>query len=315
MKADRRCIRCCAIFTKPFYLRRHLARKTSCAPILEEADLSEEVLEDPDLAKKRCRFCGRVYSSYTSMRRHVRTSCRIAPNEKNGDAGMEVLYEHTVRRQEARIAALEAQNAEMLALMKQLAAPGGGASGVLGPGPSTATIQAGEVGIVATDHAVVAVDNSKKIVINVFGQEGLGHVTAERIRSILDEALRAAALPAAAAAAVLKTAMAVFSDSEYPENLTCFLPNKKTNDALVHAEGGWDVQPTQLVLALMAQTSTDVLFEKQPYENAAAYAALMKKLAENEARYAAGAELRPLLVRNKALLARALEALPAAGCP
>jgi hypothetical protein len=41
----------------------------------------------------------------------------------------------------------------------------------------------------------------------------------------------------------------------------------------------------------------------------------MKELASNEPRYAAGAKLRPLLVRNKALLSQALKALPAAGAP
>jgi hypothetical protein len=71
----------------------------------------------------------------------------------------------------------------------------------------------------------------------------------------------------------------------------------------------------RLVAALMAQTIMDVLFGRQPYENAEAYAPLMKELAENEARYAAGAELRPILVRNKSLLAQALRALPAAGNP
>lgn len=39
----------------------------------------------------------------------------------------------------------------------------------------------------------------------------------------------------------------------------------------------------------------------------------MKELAENEKRYVAGSNLRPVLVRNKDLLARALEALPVAG--
>ena len=40
---------------------------------------------------------------------------------------------------------------------------------------------------------------------------------------------------------------------------------------------------------------------------------LLKELQKNEGRYAAGEELRPLLVRNKALLAQALAALPVAG--
>ena len=55
------------------------------------------------------------------------------------------------------------------------------------------------------------------------------------------------------------------------------------------------------------------LFDRQPFENADEYGPLMKELADNEERYAAGQELRPILVRNKDLLARALETLPVAG--
>jgi hypothetical protein len=293
------CPRCGASCRYPSYLRRHLARKTPCAPILEEADVSEEALKDPDLAKKQCRFCRRIFSSYTSMRRHVRTSCRIAPNEKNGDAGMELLYEHTVRKQAAQIAALEAQ---MQSLMKQLAPSGARA-------PSTA-VQAGEVGVVATDQAEVVVDNSKKVVnINVFGAESLGHITPELIRGILDEALAAGALAkgtpelaAAAGATVLRTALAVYSDPGRPENLTCYLPNKKTGDTMVHMKEGWEVKPAKLVLAPMAQKSIDVLFDWQPREGAEAYGLLMREVADSEARIGAGSELRPVLVRNKALL-------------
>jgi 23S rRNA A2030 N6-methylase RlmJ len=106
--------------------------------------------------------------------------------------------------------------------------------------------------------------------------------------------------------------MLVYSDPDHPENLTAYLPNKKTNDVLVHAEAGWEVQPASLVLPPMAQKSVDTLFDHQPYEDADDYGPLMKELAENEKRYAAGSELRPILVRNKDLLARALETLPVA---
>ena len=112
---------------------------------------------------------------------------------------------------------------------------------------------------------------------------------------------------------MLKTAMLVYSDPSRPENLTAYLPNKKTNDALVHTEAGWEVQPTKLVLPPMAQKTIDTLFDKQPYENAEAYGPLLKELQQNEARFAAGEELRPLLVRNKDLLARVLKTLPVAG--
>jgi hypothetical protein len=290
-------------------------RKTPCAPILEPEDVKalydRKTLEDPDFEKKKCSFCGRVFGTYTNMRRHVRNACKIAPNAKNGDAGMEILYEHTIRRQETRIAALERQNAEILGMMRQLvvqtAAPAGGAQ------------VSGEIAVHNRD-GTVAVDNSRKeIHIHIHGQEGLDHITPARIKAILDETLggAGAGVEQAAQAAVLKTAMLVYSDPEHPENLTAYLPNKKTNDVLVRTsrEGaiGWEVKPASLVLPPMAQKSVDTLFDRQPYEEAEGYGPLMKELADNEKRYAAGTELRPILVRNKVLLARVLKALPLAG--
>ena len=215
---------------------------------------------------------------------------------------MERLYEHTLKKQ---VADLQAQNAkqgaqitEILTLLRQQRAGG------------TNTQQAGEIALQAGDYAQV--DNSKKVVnINVFGQERLDHVTAERIKAILDECLQRPALPQAADEAVLKAAMLVYSDPERPENLTAYLPNKKTNSALVHMSTGWEVQPTKLVLPPMALRSLDTIFGQQPHTDE--YAPLLKELQQNEARFVAGEELRPLLVRNKDLLARVLATLPVAG--
>ena len=298
---DRTCALCEKTFSKPVFLRRHLARKTSCAPILESADLPEQTLKDPDLEKKKCRFCGRVFSSYDSMRRHVRNTCRIAPNRRNGEGGLELLYEHTIRRQQTQI--------DQLSSLVEKLVTSGGSTGNTGA-------QAGEVAI-QNGEGQVAVDN-RHIHINIFGQESLDHVTMERIKAVLDESIRAPALLVAANTAILKTAMLVYSDPDRPENLTCYLPNKKTNDALVHLSRpdgttGWEVRPTTLVLPPMAQKSVDMLFDRQPFEDAEEYAPLMKDLRDNEARYTAGGELRPILVRNKELLARALESLPIGG--
>ena len=294
--SDRECQLCGKHFKYPRDLRKHQQSKRTCIPILAKGEL-------PLDEQLRCRFCGREFTEASSRDRHVRMACKIVPNDKNGDKGMERLYEHMIRKQSAEIADLKAQNVEILALLRQ------------GAPTATSMLQAGEVAIQAGDNAQV--DNSKKIInINVFGQEKLDHVTAERIRSILDECLRRPALPIAADEAVLKTAMLVYSDPSRPENLTAYLPNKKTKDALVHTEAGWEIQPTTLVLPPMAQKSFDALFGKQPHEDE--YAPLLKELQQNEARFAAGEALQPILVRNKDLLARALKTLPlvetATGC-
>lgn len=315
--ADRTCPRCGAAFTLPSRLGRHLARKTPCDPILEAADqrtaYGAGVLDDPGRRQRTCNFCGRVFTTYTSMRRHVRGACKIAPNAKNGDAGMEVLYEHTLRRQAADIDALKAQNREILGLVRRLAAAPGGAIRQAGGGDQDNIAVQGEGNRVDSRKTII---NSYSVtVLNAFGRERTGHLCAENIRTVLREATRAADPPTAA---ILQTAMLVYSDPDHPENLTCYLPNKKKDEALVRTSRpdgttGWEVRPTSLVLPPMARRSVDTLFDNQPYEHADECGPLLKELADNEHRYASGAGLRPILVRNRELLARVLATLPVAG--
>lgn len=324
--ADRTCERCRKAFKYPAHLARHRARVTQCAPIIDREELPPEILEDPSLEHKRCRFCGRVFSSYDAMRRHVRNSCKIAPNNKNGDTGMELLYEHTLQRQldviQDENAEMRAQVAELNGLIRQLVAGGGAAITNAGDSRIPAAQIAGDGGVQIGGDGQVAIDNKKinvvnnvdnRVTINVFGQESIEHVTSSKIRDILDDSLKSPAIPLAAQTAIMKTAMLIYSDPEHPENLTCFLPNKKTNDALVHTENGWEIQSIMLVASPIAQRTIDALFAKQPFEDADTYENLMANLRDNEEKYAAGESLRPVLVRNKDLLQRALQTLPLAG--
>jgi hypothetical protein len=246
------------------------------------------------------------------MRRRVRTACKIAPNKKNGDKGMELLYHHTLKKQQKQIENLTELVKQQSEMMKQL---------VSGQQRNSLTVRdanltSGEVGIQGNGNQT---DNRKintNVFINIFGKEGLDHITTERIKEILKSSLETKPLPSAASAAVLKTAMMAYSDPDHPENLTCYLPNKKTQEALIHTKEGWEVQPTNLVLPPMANTSINALFDRQPFEQAEEYGdteCRMKEPAENEKRYSAGDELKPVLVQNKALLQRALKSLPLAG--
>jgi hypothetical protein len=219
---------------------------------------------------------------------------------------MEKLYEHTMQKQLAELKAenaeMKAQNAEILTLLRQQ-------TGTRAVGAPTGASSTNAEVAIQGDHATV--DNSKNITINVFGQEGVGHITAEQIKALLDESMQAPAVPTAADIAVLETAMLVYSDPNHPENLTCYMPNKKFEGVLVHAAKGWEVLPADLVLPPMAQKSIDLLFRKQPAERE--YAPLLKELQQNEGRFAAGKSLRPLLERNKGLLGQALAELPQLG--
>ncbi|MCH1581931.1 MAG: hypothetical protein L7S63_02325 [Flavobacteriales bacterium] len=110
-----------------------------------------------------------------------------APNPKNGNDGMERLYEHTLQKQlveqkneiallkdqnarmEAQAAEIKDQNAEILALLRQQRSEGAASSS----GEGAAVTQNG-------NNNVALVDN-KKITINVFGKEDVGHISAVRI--------------------------------------------------------------------------------------------------------------------------------------
>ena len=222
---------------------------------------------------------------------------------------MEKLYEHTLRRQAIEIAGLKSQNAEILAKMDRLLAREPGAAA---PGPALPAVQV-DARMYASVGKTVNTQVNNTITIHIHGKESINHITRERMQALLDEALQAPAMAQSINQAVMKTAMLVYSDPDHPENLTCYLPNKKTNDALVHARDGWEVRPTSLVLPEMAQKSVDTIFDKQPHENVEAYGLMLRDLINREADYIAGADLRPVLVRNKDLLTRALKTLPAAG--
>lgn len=281
---DRTCVRCERVFRYPRDLRQHQARKTPCDPILDRENLPPETRSDPEINQRTCKFCGRVLGSYANMCRHVRQSCRIAPTERNGDSGMELLYKHTTCRQQARIEALEAQVANLTANV--------GAA-------------AGGVAVVAGDNAQIAIDNSKKqVVINIHGREDISHIGAPQVRALLDESIKSGDAEDGAATALISAAMLIFSDPEHPENLTCFLPNKKTDDVLVHVERDgdtrWETKPSRTVLSPMAATSLDVIFDNQPSDEN--YAPIMRSLADNETHHAKGKELRAVLVSNKSKL-------------
>lgn len=257
------------------------------------------------------------------MRRHVRTACKIAPNqahappvsESGGDTqrpgDLEVAPQHTQTatglsgspapttaaktQQATESAALRAavealtRRFETYAALTRCIA----ARGKTGPDPA---------------HTTNNITIDARTVINVFGREALERVTTDHIRGFLDEALLLSpSIADAAQSAVMKTAMLVYSNPDHPENLTCYLPNKKTDDAMVRSETGWEVQPAALVLSPMAQKSIDMLFKKQPYQardenTLRAYGQVLKTISSNEHLYSV--ELRPVLVRNKALLER-----------
>lgn len=277
---------------------------------------------------------------------HMRKTCKIAPREGNSD-GMEKLYEYTLRKQQreqeekisimqAQMDALKAQVRAMTgATGRELAASTAGGSQVTIPYGAAATkyIQSlGATNIVTggTLNAVTNVDNSvgkttNNITINVFGKENLGRVTKPQIFDVLrglgpigDD------VKALCEKAIIKTAMLIFSDPAHPEDITCYLPNKKGDDALVHGEAGWEVQPVGLVISPMATKAIDALFAQQPAPDTETptndvkwmmdeCGRIMRYLAQHEGDLTnepPRGEMRGILIRNKDLLQQVLAKLP-----
>lgn len=135
-----RCGKCGAVFAKDQGLRKHMARKTPCAPILDKNDLPEDQRNNPNT----CRYCGRAYSRKDSLLRHLKT-CKIA----NSDEGMEKLMEHTIQKQlaaqSAKVDALQAQLTRLTTLLESGMIPSSGAGAP--PGPQITN--AGIAGVVA----------------------------------------------------------------------------------------------------------------------------------------------------------------------
>ena len=111
--SDRTCPKCNAAFAYPRDLKRHLVRKTPCAPIVSDEELPPE-----ERAKgHECRYCCRKFSTQPSLYRHIRHRCKIA----NEVGGMAMLVDHTLKAQVDR---LQAQVSELTGLMRaQLVVP------------------------------------------------------------------------------------------------------------------------------------------------------------------------------------------------
>jgi hypothetical protein len=218
---------------------------------------------------------------------------------------------------------LEAELSELKEMMRQiLANQTAGTTTLHHPAETTVTAAlTGGVAIQGDNNTINQIHNN--IQINVFGQERVDHIGARQIYELLLNA-RNATEPAVQA--LLETALVIFSDPEHPENLTCYLPNKKTQDALIHGKTGWQIQPVELVLDPMMKRSFDVIFQKQPFggeeglpENPdiKGCGEVLKQLMRleedaHQSKRASGPNgpLRSVLVRNKDELSRALGGAP-----
>ena len=318
----------CKICTKRFEsnrdLQRHFNRIRPCDLIVDTDTLTEEERKNPN----RCKFCGRGFAAYANLIRHIKINCKIAP--RNGDmSGMEKLYEHVTKKQAQELEKVKKQMEEQATQIQMLlklgnietktavtAASAGPLASLAGTGNKNALVNINKG----------MIDQSTKTVINIFGSEDTSHITHADILKILQEVGPLGAdLRPAAEKVILQTAMLIHSDEKHPENITCYIPNQKGKNIMVHRNGGWTTEPSSLLLSPMAHKAVDVLFEKQPYpgengapENIEDITRLMRFVKDNEGSLVGdaakpGSEFRAIGIRNKAILEQLLPKLPAVG--
>ena len=256
------CTKCGKSFKYLSHFNRHQDRKQSCVLILELNDLSKEEKEKPYI----CNFCGRRYSTYTNMRRHVRKTCKIAPNEKNGKEGTEFLYEH-VKRQQEQNTRLEGEMKELRTQVSQLVnllttREGQNIAGKVAQAGNEEIAIQGDNNTTTQSH----LEQHNNTTINIFGQEDVSHINHMTVYKILNRIYPYFETPDAARALLSEMLSEIYGNVEHPENHTCFKPNKKTSDTMIHGPKGWEFQTTQRTYQPMVQKSMDVLlkFSNQP---------------------------------------------------
>jgi hypothetical protein len=328
------CPKCGHHFRDTSKLKAHLGRKTPCAPILEKEDLPAEKRDNPH----NCKFCGRTYSRADALTRHLKKSCKIVPREGN-EEGMEKLYEHVLRKQQRQIEELKTEMAFLKAAAAATPTALITAIGLAEEKQPVATLAtppvanaAGQAtsmcGVnIAIDKSIGKTTNNitTNVTINVFGQEKLDRITRPQVIDLLRGLGPVGEnVKTIAEKAIIHAAMLIFSDPAHPEDITCYLPNKKGDDALVHGESGWEVQPVGLVISPMAAQSIDALFKNQPAPDQHTPEKDVKWMMEecgNIMRYIQQhendmtnepprGEMRGILIRNKELLQRVLAKLP-----
>ena len=314
------CPKCDKSFAKNAWLQRHLARKTPCALIVDTESLPDEKKDSPN----KCKFCGRAFSTRAHLYDHLKKTCKVAPRDGN-TTGMEKLYEYTLRKQQAQI---DQQRHELEELKAHVQS--GVSTQIVGTTQPKQAIIARTANV---DQSVTITNNTinnniSNISINVFGREKIDRITKPQVFDILRGLGQVGDnVKAIAEKAILRAAMLIFSDPAHPEDITCYLPNKKGDSALVHGEAGWEVQPIGLVVSPMATKAIDAIFAKQPAPDTETPANDVKWIMEECAkilRYIVQhegdltnelprGEVRGILIRNKELLHQVLKKLPLAG--
>jgi len=180
--------------------------------------------------------------------------------------------------------------------------------------------------------------NNQVININLFGEEDTKLLNALTLRKIVDSVRREYPMMMIADGervpfdhmdvikgslhVLMESAMIIYSNPEHPENITCYIPNKINDMAMVHAENGWELISQDLVLPKMANVTLSAILDSQPtiYEDGCRdligvndYEPAMKAVRDvvnNFNKTGSMTGFKKILVKNRELLDQILGTLP-----
>ncbi len=294
------CPKCGKEFNDTANYNRHMKRKTPCALILDKEDLPEEEKE----SLHQCRFCGRTFSTGSNLMRHMKKACKVALHDGN-TTGMEKPHEHTLREQ------VERQQKEMETLKAQVSA-------------LTVAVSGGEQAIAPAWSSRAVVQNrlalrTQERAPGTFGEEGSTVLDAESIASIETGVTPFVTTETGdrkqLVQVLTRAALCVYSAPQNAATLTCFLPNKKGDEALIKGPAGWEIWPLTLVMSTMVSCTLDAVRGRQEnFKEANLWICKALEDARDDLIHILpSGEFRALLIRNRSLLEQALGKVPQPG--
>ena len=333
------CPTCKMGFRVPAELRRHLARLTPCAPVIEADSIGSAGGQFP------CHFCGKRFTQRAHVTRHKKSSCMISPEGKNGKAGMEILAEH-VRARDSDSSGLLAEYSSRLKgleeMVRRLTLAAAESEAASAPALTATHVQC------AAPSVLINGDNARVLQVIVdqpaappkpsnFGREDISHLQRKDVLKIFS-----AVAPSAEAQIIYQqargeldtpagdthvrglcdqlvthAAMLIYSDPQHAHNITCYLPRQHDKAAMTRDDDEWVLSPVNIVFPPMVRRAISLLFDQQPIAGvdftssgpggsarSTAYGTLLTYLSKHEADLSldAGRTMRPILTRNADLL-------------
>lgn len=135
------------------------------------------------------------------------------------------------------------------------------------------------------------------------------------VTNTLDEALAkfSGDVNRAALSAIRRMGRIMFSADLSPKNLTCFMQNQRSKEAMLHAPDGWCPSSGDSIAGRIAAAVYDVIFNNQPLQDHAKYQPLLKKIGDLERSTDWDLIFRGMMETNKGQLRTHLGHVPRAG--